>query len=323
MKTRLFFFVVSILSGVMLTGQSFQFMMPNSQFVLIPGCSFESKAWIEVAPGDSVVLTASAGPELKALFQPHVVYQNQFVYVVVVSVDSFLSQSQYLTLTARQNNDSLQKVIHIANANDGHGFYLIDSARYYVDTAFGYLKHSFPTQKIFLNNLQHSSWIPSFPYPPLWIVTHHLFVYDEWRIQVLWHNMIPPDNWERVFIYNETCDSCYGININTLGEFSIIPCEIIHYNFQDTLTSIPEDPTIAGFQLWPNPATDQLHIRLDHTGSEAKYLEISSLTGQILFRTELVDHETLLNVSNLQPGMYLITLRANAAVSTKRFIKVR
>ncbi len=289
-----------------LSGQAFDFRMPNSNFVLIPGGGFESHAWVDVPPGDSVLLTTSAGTGLITLFQPSVVRQSQQVYLVVISTDSTLAQQQTMTVCAHHNNDSITKVLSIRNANNGHGFYLIDSARTWLDTAYAYFKHSFPTQKIFLNNLQQSPWVSCFPYPPLLIVTHHLFVFENWRATVLWHNMVPPDDWAKVFIYNEENDSCYGIHVDSWGTFSFIPCEIMHYNQQDTIMNLPDIPEIALFNLWPNPTEDQLYISFREELMEPTRITVFNIDGRTLQTVEVIRRECTLHLDHLPAGIYMV-----------------
>ncbi len=313
------FFLLS--AFLTLSGQSFDFRMPNSNFVLIPGGGFESHAWVDVPQGDSVILTTSVGPGLMAVFQPSIVRQSCLVYIVVISTDSTLAQQQSMSVCARHNNDSITRVLDIRNNNDGHGFYLIDSARTWLDTVYGYLKHSFPTQKIFLNNLQQLPWASCFPYPPLLVVTHHLFIHENWRATVLWHNMIPPDDWVKVYIYNEEIDSCYGVKIDTWGDFSLIPCEIMHYNQQDTIMNIYDIPEGPVFRLWPNPADDKLFISFNEEIRDAVQLTVMNMEGRIIQKTELKDREYCIDINHLPAGIYAVMAGKSDRCRMLKFVK--
>jgi|GEM_PF-1116191 len=87
--------------------------------------------------------------------------------------------------------------------------------------------------------------------------------------------------------------------------------------FDDTSVSSPEVP---GLRLYPNPATTQLTIGWGGNASEA-YVEIISLTGQILYSTRLESHSETISVSNLQQGTYIIRITAGQNRSSRLFMK--
>ena len=321
MKTLFLLHALLLWALMTLSGQPFDFRMPNTNFLLVPGGGFESQAWVDVPPGDSVILSTTAGTGLMALFQPSTVKQSRYVYLVVISVDSALVQNQSLTVCARCSNDSITKTLQISNANNGHGFYLVDSARTLLDTAFKYLKHALPAQKIYINYIHQLPWTACFPYPPLLIVTHHLFVYDNWRATVLWHNMIPPHDWSKIFIYNEEVDTCYGVKIDTWGDFSIIPCEIMHYNQQDTIMNLPEIAESDLFSLCPNPAGDNLYISLREGVSFPVGLTVLNIAGRIVQRVELTDRESTINLEQLAAGIYIVKVCTPEGCTATKVVK--
>ncbi|MFO7722753.1 MAG: T9SS type A sorting domain-containing protein [Bacteroidales bacterium] len=321
MKSIAFSMAFLWVNATVLLGQSFSFTMPTSQFVLIPGGGFESRVSVTVPPGDSVILTATCPQGLMAVFQPAVVHHSQDVFLVVISTDSALAQQQTLHVCARHLNDSITKTIWINDANDGHGFYLIDSARILLDTAFGYLKHIFPTQKIFINSVEQLPWTGCFPYPPLIIVTHHLFVSGNWRATVLWHNMVPPDNWEKVYIYNEQTDSCYGVHIDTWGVFSTIPCEKQHYTIQDVNFSIPEKAPGPEMTCKPNPTSDIINIKLNQGFSTPVRLQLLNTAGQLLRDVVIFEKEYILDLGQEPPGMYVLMAKSASGFKAVKILK--
>ena len=266
----------------------------------------ETKAWVSVPQGDSAILSTTATGGIIAFFQPSVVKQSRFVYLIIISIDSGLVQPQNFQAMAICNGTTLQKTVHVEDAHDGNGYLLVDSARYWLDTAFGYLKHSYPVQKIFLNQIETLPWIATFPYPPLWIVTHHLFVSGNWRATVLWHNMVPPDNWEKIFVYNEELDSCYGVHVDSYGQMSIIGCDIMHYNYQDTITSVPDMPVADMARVWPNPAEDEVHISFPEGTTFPVRIWMADATGRILLEECLQTPDAHLHTGGFTPGLYVL-----------------
>ncbi len=306
----------------MLTAQTFSFSMPNTSFVLIPGGGFETKAWAGVDPEDSVVLSAATSPGLLALFQPSVIYQDQFVYLVVISTDTALAPLSQVELTAVQNNDTIHKSIFISKINDPNGFNLYDSAWYYLDTAFQFLKASYPAQQAFFNSLHQLAWTPCFPYPPLLIVTHHLFVYESWRTAVMWHNMIPPYNWAKVFISNEASGDCWGVNIDTWGNPSLIPCETMHYNQQDSIVNIASRDDPARLTIWPNPSCKGIYIRLPEWEKGDFRPELRNAAGIQVQYNFITDSDDIryLEMEGLPEGMYFISQPGQCGSASEKII---
>ncbi len=312
--------ILWLLLSVSVSGQSFSFSVPNKSFLLIPGGSVETKIWVTVPTGDSVTFQTNAGPGILAFFQPAVIYHSQHVYLLIISLDSNLAPHQNFTVSALCNGTTLHETIHIANAYDGDGFLLMDSARYWLDTAFAWFKHSFPNQKIFLNQVQTLPWVTSFPYPPLWIVTHHLFVSGNWRATVRWHNMVPPDNWEKIILYNEVLDSCYGVHVDSWGQFSLIPCDIMHYNYQDTITSAAEPPQNEKWQLWPNPAGETVYLKAPEDAGVPIKVILADITGRIILERVLYEKVEAIDISGLRPGVYFLMGEDDSRHWTSRLV---
>ncbi|HMC97503.1 MAG TPA: T9SS type A sorting domain-containing protein, partial [Flavobacteriales bacterium] len=77
------------------------------------------------------------------------------------------------------------------------------------------------------------------------------------------------------------------------------------------------DPAAPGLMLYPNPATEQLFVRLPGAGS--KRLTVTDATGRIV-RNEVRALNTTqqLDISTLAPGLYTLQVQGAAAV---RFTK--
>ena len=71
--------------------------------------------------------------------------------------------------------------------------------------------------------------------------------------------------------------------------------------------------------VWPNPATEVLHVSFP--GKENFFYSITTLSGQRLLsgRSEDVT-ETLISVSSLPPGIYLLELRSREERSVRKIV---
>lgn len=71
------------------------------------------------------------------------------------------------------------------------------------------------------------------------------------------------------------------------------------------------------FQLFPNPATEM--VQINTTDNEAiEQVIITDINGRIVKTSSFVPQ---VNISDLEQGMYLITIRTNSGATTKTFVK--
>lgn len=78
-----------------------------------------------------------------------------------------------------------------------------------------------------------------------------------------------------------------------------------------------EDNTLAKVKLYPNPASN--NIRLSNI-QEATIM-ITDVTGKVVLQTEGVDENSLINVSNLNSGIYLVNIKNESMNETIKFVK--
>ena len=83
-------------------------------------------------------------------------------------------------------------------------------------------------------------------------------------------------------------------------------------------------PTVvASFQLYPNPAGNQISVRLDATLESNCEVLIYNATGQLVLESKMHSGESFLNlnIGDLTAGIYAIKLRSGIDVQSSRFIK--
>lgn len=106
----------------------------------------------------------------------------------------------------------------------------------------------------------------------------------------------------------------------TIQEDVYVPLENIRCITFDRIVSIVENKPIPTFSLYPNPVREILH--LSDYGEDIKGFRIFDLTGRtVLTNLHLTGTETQINVSELKPGIYVISIFSDKENMTKKFIK--
>ncbi len=80
-----------------------------------------------------------------------------------------------------------------------------------------------------------------------------------------------------------------------------------------------EESSARTWQLFPNPAREQLYIRSE--GEALGEIHLIDLCGRCLYRTKCQESETVLDVSQLPKGLYLIRIGNERASYTDKFVK--
>ena len=108
------------------------------------------------------------------------------------------------------------------------------------------------------------------------------------------------------------CDSLMLIILSSmqLNSSSILYVDDIALDYSPV--SIPSLETFPG-KVFPNPATDQLHIQLDT--DKAYEWTLTDLSGKTL-QAGKATGETVLDTKAFAPGMYLLQIRSDNNVST-------
>ena len=108
-----------------------------------------------------------------------------------------------------------------------------------------------------------------------------------------------------------------GIEVSTELSFSFIVegnrSLVAHLLFYDGL-----DENTSAIELYPNPASDWLHIEAEGV---RKVVVVNAL-GQVMESIETENREELLlNVKHYEPAAYIMMLYTESGIVTKRFVK--
>lgn len=84
-------------------------------------------------------------------------------------------------------------------------------------------------------------------------------------------------------------------------------------------TGIADEPQakISEFEIFPNPANTSLTIE----SQQKSVIEIFNIEGQIIKAFNNADKETIIDISNLSSGVYIIKAKTDRGVAIKKFIK--
>jgi beta-glucanase (GH16 family) len=87
--------------------------------------------------------------------------------------------------------------------------------------------------------------------------------------------------------------------------------------YQNTLGTVSEDENKANLKVYPNPATDTLHIE---TTQIIDKVALFDLAGKLVFSES--EQTNRLDVTKLKPGLYLVKIYSNQIVLNRKiFIK--
>jgi hypothetical protein len=77
-----------------------------------------------------------------------------------------------------------------------------------------------------------------------------------------------------------------------------------------------------GLEVNPNPATDKIVIKTTGSLSGVSTLQIINLVGSVVYSNAgPISNNTQINISDLQPGIYFLTINNNGEYYSKKFIK--
>lgn len=83
--------------------------------------------------------------------------------------------------------------------------------------------------------------------------------------------------------------------------------------------SVPQSPALAAAKVYPNPAVGQLFVELKDKG--AQQIRIMDLSGRTVLSRRVAQATEVLDISALQPGIYMLQIDGTGRSATSRFVK--
>ena len=85
--------------------------------------------------------------------------------------------------------------------------------------------------------------------------------------------------------------------------------------------SIPGYPDVS-MKIYPNPATNTLHVEFEGADDPQGTLSVTDITGVAVLTRECHEPVTQIDVSNLSPGLYVVSFRNEKGVVVRKFVKM-
>ena len=84
----------------------------------------------------------------------------------------------------------------------------------------------------------------------------------------------------------------------------------------------PSHNSDVSMKLYPNPATNTLHVEFEGTDDPQGTLTVTDITGVVVLTRECHEPVTQLDVSHLTPGLYVVSFRNGKGVLVRKFVKL-
>jgi len=103
-----------------------------------------------------------------------------------------------------------------------------------------------------------------------------------------------------------------------VGEYN---ADLQYFKNNEFNIGIPENPQESFFNLYPNPATDGVYIRLneDNSGKSFNVL-VTDLAGRAVKTAKINTNDLRLTTDDLKPGVYFVRLEQGSICYTKKLI---
>ncbi|RYD57399.1 MAG: T9SS type A sorting domain-containing protein [Sphingobacteriales bacterium] len=129
------------------------------------------------------------------------------------------------------------------------------------------------------------------------------------------------------FLNENLYDSVGGVYITVLSNQDSITNDLLHARVLGALHKITVkmpalgikdmNTELAEAKIYPNPATDRLHIALSETGNNASVV-IVDMTGKVAYSGSLKDGDNEISLSNFATGLYMTRINNNGLIQTQK-----
>lgn len=123
-------------------------------------------------------------------------------------------ESLSITITATAGEETAEKTVTIEVREDRLG----PRASEVQATFIPWLQKNHPE----LGITDETEWDGAVVFPGMLIVSHYLFFSDEWEMGVMWHVMVPPNDWAEIYLRHRFTDIAptYRFKISSLNAAS-------------------------------------------------------------------------------------------------------
>jgi len=293
--------------------QEMKLDVPNRHFMATCGTGIDTRIYLQRTGANPVTLSVTTTPGIKAVAQPDTLFEADTVILSMLVTDGTLSAGNYPVYIISTDQIHLQVDtldLEVVWGNPAYTDHTL--AEKYRDSALHFIMREYPVIRDEYGDLPSFGWSGFYPYPSPDIVSHFVFLQGNWRINVLWHVMVPPYDWKKVFVYNTVENAGWGILMDSENQTAEIPPERHYYFYQDTavVTGIGEVP---GRDLppvaCPNPFTTQTVISFGNAEREPFTFRLFDMNGRLIRQVKGIrDSRFILHREGLKPGVYYFHL---------------
>ena len=78
----------------------------------------------------------------------------------------------------------------------------------------------------------------------------------------------------------------------------------------------------VSMKLYPNPATNTLHVEFEGLDDPQGTITVADITGVVVQHVETSQRGVTIDVSHLTPGLYVVSFRNKNGVAVRKFVKM-
>jgi YVTN family beta-propeller protein len=108
-----------------------------------------------------------------------------------------------------------------------------------------------------------------------------------------------------------TATNAYGSDTKTVEDYISV----------DTLTFTGSSEVIMNMSVFPNPVPDKLYITLNEKPLEKVYVSVFDINGRMLITKRITGLKNVIDMQNLQSGVYLLKVSAGGEVKMLKITK--
>lgn len=308
------------------TAQDLEIILPNKNFMAEVGTGIDTRLKIKNGGDNPVYLNINAPEGITAIIQPDTLSISDSAVISIIAESEFLACKKYkLYLQCTQQPLTIEDTICLNVIPGDNHFTDNYFAIQYRDTALKFIVKEHPEIIEKYGNLMSFMWTGFYTYPQPDVVSHYVFLAGNWRMNVMWHVMVPPYNWKKIFVYNEEKKVGWGINLDTDNIPTEIPCEKHYYFNQDTnaVTSYRENSVRANKAMsLPNPFLNKTRIQFSNPNHDLYDFYLFDINGKRMRPIEMIQNDHIdLYRENLEPGIYFYQLRGKNFFNGKLIVQ--
>jgi hypothetical protein len=96
---------------------------------------------------------------------------------------------------------------------------------------------------------------------------------------------------------------------------------VFSYDLVGVNSVIEPNVAINFIAAYPNPANDRVNIKVNRTTTDVMLMQIIDVTGRVVFESNTVGINNLINIAAYEAGVYVVKVTSNEQVYTTQLVK--